>query len=284
MMSEAKYSTPWLQQWLEKSHEPSFQSTLDNIGKFGWEAMLITGKEQSSSFAYSVGLYDTLDFPELITVGLPLEVAHSALSYAVDEMKAGRDLTKGRYRGIVGQVEVEFRPVAQRWFRHVMCRTDWYYGYGKKEIPSLQLIYPDLENRFQWDEGFNSYFRQPMLAPGVEDGPSEKDFWAANDPGSSLFNWKFPDPPHTGVFLSKSVQEKQEPITYVSHEEKDGAWQFLGPKMSDGGGPVISCFHHPVDDDRSLEELSDLPLGWYAVREKPGDSWERYEIGPEDNE
>jgi hypothetical protein len=31
--------------------------------------------------------------------------------------------------------------------------------------------------------------------------------------------------------------------------------------MSDGGGPVVSCFHHPVDNDPSLSELADLPLG-----------------------
>jgi len=283
-MNEAKYSTPWLQHWLEKSHEPSFQSTLDNIEGFGWEAMLVNGKEQSTSFACSVGLYDTMGFPELITVGLPVKVAHAALGFAVDAMKAGHDLTKGRYREIVGEVEVEFRPVAQRWFRHVMCRTDWYYGYDKKQIPTLQLIYPDIENRFQWEEGFNRYFRQPMLAPDAKDGPTERDFWAANDPESSLFNWRFPDSPQTGVFLSKTVHEKEEPITYVSHDAEDGAWQFLGPKMSDGGKPVISCFHHPVDDDHSLEQLADLPLGWYATRDKPGEPWQRFEIGPEDDE
>jgi len=35
----------------------------------------------------------------------------------------------------------------------------------------------------------------------------------------------------------------------------------LGNSMSDGGGPVISCFHHPIDRDPSLAELADLPLG-----------------------
>jgi hypothetical protein len=225
-----------------------------------------------------------MGFPELITVGLPLKVAHSALAYAVDNMKAGHDLTNGRYREIVGEVEAEFSPVAQRWFRHVMCRTDWYYGYGQKEIPVLQLIYPDLENRFQWEDGFNSYFRQPMLAPDTKDGQTEKDFWSANDPKSSLFNWKFPDPPDTRVFLSETVHAKEEPITYVAHDKTDGAWQFLGDKMSDGGSPVISCFHHPVDDDRTLEELADLPLGWYAVRDKPGEPWTRAELPPDEED
>jgi hypothetical protein len=51
--------------------------------------------------------------------------------------------------------------------------------------------------------------------------------------------------------------------------------------MSDGGGPVLSCLHHPIDNDRTLEDLYDLPLGWYATRERPGGSWERFKHPPE---
>ncbi len=45
--------------------------------------------------------------------------------------------------------------------------------------------------------------------------------------------------------------------------------------MSEGGGPVISCLHHPIDADTSLSELADLPLGWFAKRAKPGEPWVR---------
>jgi len=86
---------------------------------------------------------------------------------------------------------------------------------------------------------------------------------ASNDPANSLYNWKFPDPPHAGVILSKTVHNGTEPVTFVSHDAEDGGWQFLGDSMSDPGA-VVSCFHHPIDRDPSLAELADLPLGWYA--------------------
>jgi hypothetical protein len=280
-MSDELYKTEWLEELRKLDNSKNFTSTLYNVAKFGWEAMLISSETQTTSFAYTVGLYDTMQFPEIIVVGLKLETAHRALQYAIDTMKEGHDLTKGRYREIVGEVEVEFKPVSQRWFRHVMCRTNWYYGYGEKEIPALQLIYPDLENRFQWEEGFNEYFRQPILTPGTKEDVTEQDFCAANDPASSLFQWKFPDPPHTSAYLSQTVQDKEEPVTYVSHDE-NGDWQFLGDKMSDGGGPVISCLHHPIDNDRTLEELHDLPLNWYATRKTPDAPWERFEHPAED--
>ena len=110
----------------------------------------------------------------------------------------------------------------------------------------------------------------------------ERDFWASTDPESSLFNWKFQDPPHTRVFLSQTVHDGIEPVTYVSHDAEDGAWQFLGESMADGGGPVISCFHHPIDGDSGLAELADLPLGWCAERSKVGQPWDRRKHKPDD--
>ena len=68
-----------------------------------------------------------------------------------------------------------------------------------------------------------------------------------------------------------------EAITYVSHDADDGAWQFLGDSMTEDLGPILSCFHHPIDDDPSLKELVDLPLGWCAERESQREPWRRYE-------
>jgi Domain of unknown function (DUF4262) len=281
-MSEAPYNTAWLKELRKLDMEPNFASTLDNVEKFGWEAMLVNGEQQRASFAYTVGLCDTVNFPEIIVIGLKQKTAHCALECAVERMKSGLDLTAGRFRGIVGEVEVEFRPVEQKWFRHIMCRADWYYGYSESVIPALQLIYPDHEGRFQWEQGFEEYFRQPLLQPDAEWGVAEKDFWATNDPESCLFDWKFTDGPHTQVFLSKTVHEKQEPITYVSHDASDSSWQFLGDLMSEGGGPVVSCLHHPIDDDPTLKELFDLPLGWCASRENSASPWQRFERPPEE--
>ena len=164
---------------------------------------------------------------------------------------------------------------------HLMGWAVWYYG--GSEFPVLQAIYPDLNNRFPEDAGFDAAFQQPLLQPGAPMTDVESDFWASADPDSSLFDWKFPDPPHTRVFLSETVQSGAEPITYVSHDIEDGAWQFLGNRMAGEGKPVIACFHHPVDKDSSLKELADLPIGWWAERATPGEPWIRHQDEPEAN-
>jgi hypothetical protein len=157
----------------------------------------------------------------------------------------------------------------------------WYYDGA--DFPVLQAVYPDLENRFPEDEGFDRAFEQPLMQPTALMTRAENDFWASTDPESSLFNWKFPDPPHTGIFLSKTVHSGTEPVVFVSYDAEDGAWQFMGDSMMDGGGVVV-CFHHPIDRDPSLAELADLPLGWYAERGKVGEPWTRRKRMPDESE
>jgi hypothetical protein len=156
-----------------------------------------------------------------------------------------------------------------------MGRASWYYG--GEVFPVLQAVYPDLDNRFPEEPGFNDSFQQPLMQPDRPMSIIEQDFWASADPKSSLFDWKFPDHPHTGVYLSQAVHLGEEPVTYVSHDIEDGAWQFLGDSMTGGREGVLSCLHHPIDQDRSLADLADLPLGWWAERDRPGEPWMRHQ-------
>lgn len=255
------------------------ERTIGHIEVYGCSVVEVARTEYGLGWTYTVGVFDTAGKPEIITVGLQPKTAHCALNEAARLLRAGVDLTRGRHRDVVGEVECEFRPVDRKWVEQLMGWALWYYDGG--DFPVLQAVYPDLENRFPGDEGFNDRFQQPLMQPSAPMTRVEEDFWASTDPKSSLFEWKFPDPPHTGVYLSQTVREGTEPVTYVSHDEEDGAWQFLGDSMSDGGGPVLSCFHHPIDRDPSLAELADLPAGWYAVRDSVGKPWTRKKHAPD---
>jgi hypothetical protein len=249
------------------------ERTIGHIEEFGCSVVSVKRTNYSLGWSYTIGIFDTCAKPELITVGLPPEAAHFALNEAAKLMRAGADLAKGRHRDLVGEVECMFRPVDPKWIEQLMGWAIWYYDGA--EFPVLQAVYPDLENRFPEDNGFDKEFEQPLMQPTAPMTRVESDFWASTDPKSSLFNWKFNDPPHTIVFLSQAVHSGAEPVTYVSHDAEDGAWQFLGDSMAGGDGPVISCFHHPIDSDTGLSELADLPRGWYAERSKVGEPWVR---------
>lgn len=255
------------------------ERTINHIEEFGCSVVSVKGTENGLGWSYTIGVFDTCGKPEIITVGLLPETAHFALDGAARLLR-GVDLTIGRQRDLVGQVDCEFRPVDRKWVEHLMDWALWYYD--GSDFPVLQAMYPDLENRFPEDDQFDEAFAQPLMQPAAPMTGVENDFWASTDPKSSLFNWKFSDPPQTRVFLSETVHKGAEPVTYVSHDAEDGAWQFLGVSMCEGGGPVISCFHHPIDRDPSLAELSDLPPGWYAERANVGEPWVRKKHSPED--
>jgi hypothetical protein len=274
------FETARTRKFRESGLRPEDERTIGHIEEFGCSVVNVARTNYGLGWSYTIGIFDTCGKPEIITVGLSPETAHFALNEAAKLMRAGVDLTKGRHRKLVGQFECEFRPVDQKWTAQLMNWAIWFYD--RTAFPVLQAVYPDLENRFPEDEEFDKAFEQPLMQPAAPMTRVENDFWASTDPKSSLFNWKFPDPPHTGVYLSQTVHNGTEPVTYVSRDAEDGAWQFLGDSMADGGGPVLSCFHHAIDSDSSLAELADLPLGWYAERSKVGQPWVRRKRSPDD--
>jgi hypothetical protein len=256
------------------------ERTIRHIEQFGCSVVSVKPTAYGFGWSYTVGIFDTCAKPELITVGLPPETAHFALNEAARLMRAGADLTKTRHRDLVGKVECEFRPVDPKWTKQLMGWGIWYYG--DADFPVLQAVYPDLQNRFPEENDFDKQFERPRMQPDAPMTRVENHFWASTDPKSSLFNWKFPKSPHTLVFLSETVHKGTEAITYVAHDAEDGAWQFLGDSMADGGGPVLVCFHHPVDSDPALTELADLLPGWCAERLKVGEPWVRKKRASDD--
>lgn len=279
--SNPKFSTVRTRELRATELKPEDERTVSHIENFGCSVVSVKPTKSDFGWSYTIGIFDTCGQPELITVGLPPNTAHFLLNETAKLLRNGVDITRGRYPDLIRNVDCEFRPVDPKWVSHIMNWAIWYY---RGDIPPvLQAIYPDKANRFPGDNDFDKDYRVPFLQSAENMERIEEDFWASNDPKSSLYNWPFPDPPHTGVYLSQAVHTTAEPVTYVSHD-LDGDWQFHGDGMSGGQPPVISCFHHPIDADLSLKELADLPIGWYAERPSPGEPWTRQELPPEEEE
>ena len=253
---------------------------LNNIEEFDCGVVHIKEEPCVPSWAFTVGVYDTLGQPEIIVVGLKEDVAHFVLNKIRSRFRDGTRFIEGqREQGLLEHVECELREVNARWLQRLMGFALWFYG--PEPFPVIQCVYPDLKGLFPWEDGFDESWRsrQPLLFNGAPETTVEKQFWEANEPGSPYDGWIFSDPPHTRVFTTQRINEQQEPITYVTHDTVDGAWQFHGE--SESGSPVVICFHHIVDRDPTIKELVDLPRGWYARRSKVGDPWKRELAPPE---
>lgn len=83
----------------------------------------------------------------------------------------------------------------------------------------------------------------------------------------------FKEPLTTAVFTTKYIVEKTSPILFVYHDE-DGSWQFHGPEeeINDEDMRLISL-EEIIGIDQSINELSEMPEGFEAVRNSKESAW-----------
>jgi hypothetical protein len=271
-----------IQQHRETQLEPNEKKLVDDVEKFGCHIIHVRSDDHLPGWSYTVGLYEMLGQAEVIVVGLKTDTAQSLLNQTAKRMKSGLRIEEGlRQRELLADVECEFRKVEHRLLRRVVGYASWFYG--GDEFPVYQCIYPDLENRFPWQDGFDASWRnrQALLFRDAPQTRLEGDFWADHDPQSSLYDWQFTVGPHAGVFTTKRIMNDEEPIVYVCHDANDGSWQFHEPSDSPPESAEYVCFHHILDKDPAVKELHDLPSGWHAWREGVAGVWTREPQPPE---
>lgn len=148
------------------------QKARDAIKEHGWHdtAVFPTKEDPHGSpyFNYTAGLVE-MNHPDLIIVGMPHKVAHHVLWVCFRRIRAGYRFTPDTYatevleglRVAVLEVLDPLNDVAP------MTLTDRLYG----QVEGVQIVWPDAEDKFPWDEDFDETFadQQPLL--GIWRGP-----------------------------------------------------------------------------------------------------------------
>lgn len=89
--------------------------------------------------------------------------------------------------------------------------------------------------------------------------------------------WPFSNAPNELTVTSSEVTRGQKPILLASHYPDNGGWAFLHGEAFSMANAQLVTLASLVTADPSLKELSDLPLGWSALRAQVGGNWTRYE-------
>jgi hypothetical protein len=139
---------------------------LREIHTDGWQitGVLAREQEQGPDFAYSIGFFHTMEHPEVILFGLPVETSMKAVNVIGLDIQSGLKFQTNRiYEGILKPPHLCcFKEVDSRYYREHVGYALWFYE--SDPFPMLQCFWSDQYGRFPWDKDCSPYAReaQPM--------------------------------------------------------------------------------------------------------------------------
>jgi hypothetical protein len=141
------------------------RKTIDDVQNHGWHVVKVMEDSEGPGFAYTVGLGHSFNHPELIVVGLPLDVAHDVLNHVGEKIRGGARFADGlESDGILVNRKARFREMPEAQFWNYMTWTLWFYD--GPAFSALQLVWPDEDGGWPWESSVDSWLRdeQPIIA------------------------------------------------------------------------------------------------------------------------
>ena len=133
------------------------ESLDEAIERFGWAAIGVmpTFEEPCMPFTYTVGLYNFDKHPELIVVGLHPEQAHGMLWGLYERVRKGERFEAGqRDSHVIQNHDVIFQAMPPSGAPLHQARE----YFEVDELPALQVVWPDTNGRFPFEEDFEQEF------------------------------------------------------------------------------------------------------------------------------
>jgi len=144
--------------------DESERKTVDDVERYGLHVIIIPSEEGMPGWAFSIGLHHNFGHPELVVFGLKPEIAHWLLNEVARRISDGERFAPGdEADGLLEGVRCTFREVRPRWYHPFLGWMNWFYD--GEEIPVLQCIWPDHDQRYPWDAAFRADWvkTQPLL-------------------------------------------------------------------------------------------------------------------------
>ncbi|GAB5523855.1 MAG: hypothetical protein Roseis2KO_17270 [Roseivirga sp.] len=228
------------------------QRIISNVEEYGFHVALFEDDGYLPSFAYSIGLWKNFDHPEIIAFGLPVELLHSVICTTKTEIEKGINLQPGRlYTDYLEGYDIQFITVNKANYPDYLGYARWFNG--SYDFPVLQLIWPDKDHKWPWEEGFNENwrFKQPLLDRNMD--------------------FKFHESKNQCIYTTHHALEGK-PILYVFHDE-DGSWQFHTEYDPEAKDAKLLCFEDIIKLDPTLNEVYHIGYAMTAYRDEIGGEW-----------
>jgi hypothetical protein len=142
-----------------------------DIREHGWHVVKVMEDDAGPAHAFSIGLHETHDHPEIVVTGPDLDVLHQLVNALGEDVREGRRFEPGQeYDRILAGLRCHFRTVHPANYGDFLGYAGWYYAGAA--FPALQCVWPDPQGRFPWDPDFPAELapQQPDLGQPVRAG------------------------------------------------------------------------------------------------------------------
>jgi len=143
---------------------PDERKVLSDVAEEGVHIVHVPRTDDSAAFSATIGLFYQFEHPEVIVFGLPEEVADDLLNAVTDAADDGRRFKHAEnHENLLVGYPVRFLSVPGDKVAAYMGTAQW--AYAGAEFPVLQLVWPDKQHRWPWQEGVREIFResQPII-------------------------------------------------------------------------------------------------------------------------
>jgi len=133
---------------------PGDEKFLSQIETYGWNVTKIFRRqgETGPEWAFSTGLFQSYQHPEIVILGLPLDTMQEIINNIGLEVKKGaRFELEQEYQGIFARCGCRFRAVDQSQYKPYLGWALWFYE--SDPFPVLQCFWPDKEGKYPWEAG-----------------------------------------------------------------------------------------------------------------------------------
>lgn len=132
------------------------EKLLGDVRDHGWHVVGVLDDDEGPGFSFTVGVYLRTLQPEILMMGMPVEVAHHILNAVASYLMAGGTIEPGtRYSDFVEGREVLFRPIHPTQFHEYLGCANWFYRRSGVPFPALQCFWPDKQGRFPHEASFD---------------------------------------------------------------------------------------------------------------------------------
>lgn len=134
-----------------------------HIQEYGWHYIFVFDPDGiRTEFAYTIGLEESFNHPEIAIFGLRNETAHAILTNIVDDIRAGSTmkLNTNLKNVIGGNLEVMFKPLKESVYVEYFGRAVDYYG---KRFRVQVMLWPDKFNVLPTEKGSQALAQKEAL-------------------------------------------------------------------------------------------------------------------------